>query len=46
LEGKLKDKKLKYTYYDWDVMGGVIEELAQISLSDPKEINSFRLELK
>ena len=48
LEGKLEDIDLERTYHDLDVMGGVIEEPAQINTSvidDPKEINSLRLEL-
>ena len=45
LEGKLEDIDLERTYHDLDVIGGVIEELAQISSSDPKEIDSLRLEL-
>src|SRR2546423_10963151 len=45
LEGKLEDIDLERTYHDLDVMGEVIEEPAQISSSDPKEINSLRLEL-
>jgi len=43
LEGKLEDIDLERTYHDLDVMGGVIEEPAQISSS---EIESLRLELK
>ena len=43
LEGKLDDIDLEHTYHDLDVMGGVIEELAQISSS---EIESLRFELK
>ncbi|UZO11548.1 uncharacterized protein OCT59_003111 [Rhizophagus irregularis] len=46
LEGKLEDIDLERTYHDLDVMGGVIEEPVQISSSDPKEINSLRLELE
>ncbi|CAB4392812.1 unnamed protein product [Rhizophagus irregularis] len=46
LEGKLEDIDLERTYHDLDAMGGVIEELAQISSSDPKEIDSLRLELE
>ncbi|CAG8504236.1 18755_t:CDS:2 [Rhizophagus irregularis] len=46
LEGKLEDIDLERTYHDLDVMGGVIEEPVQISSSDPKEIDSLRLELK
>src|SRR5207248_2409754 len=41
LEGKLEDIDLERTYHDLDVMGGVIEEPAQINSSeieDPKEI--------
>jgi hypothetical protein len=46
LEGKLEDIDLEHTYHDLDVMGGVIEEPAQINSSDPKEIDSLRLELE
>src|SRR6266498_2558085 len=46
LEGKLEDIDLERTYHDLDVMGGVVEELTQISSSEPKEIDSLRLELK
>ncbi|CAB4384669.1 unnamed protein product [Rhizophagus irregularis] len=46
LEGKLEDIDLEHTYHDLDVMEGVIEEPAQISSSDPKEIDSLRLELE
>ncbi|RGB33326.1 hypothetical protein C1646_761855 [Rhizophagus diaphanus] len=46
LEGKLEDIDLERTYHDLDVMGGVVEEPAQISSSNPKEINSLRLELE
>src|SRR6266498_5990216 len=43
LEGKLEDIDLERTYYNLDVIGGVIEEPAQISSS---EIESLRLELE
>jgi hypothetical protein len=52
LEGKLEDIDLplrrfaEHTYHDLDVMGEVIEEPAQINSSDPKEIDSLRLELE
>ena len=46
LEGKLEDKELERTYHDWNVMEGMIEEPAQINSSDPKEIDSLRLELE
>ena len=46
LEGKLEDIDLERTYHDLDVMGGVVEESAQISSSSSKEIDSFRLELE
>ena len=46
LEGKLEDIDLERTYHDLDVIGGVIEESAQINLSEPKEIDSLRLELE
>ncbi|PKY53850.1 hypothetical protein RhiirA4_426335 [Rhizophagus irregularis] len=43
LEGKLEDIDLERTYHDLDVMGG---EPAQISSSNPKEIDSLKLELE
>ncbi|CAG8763595.1 2513_t:CDS:2, partial [Rhizophagus irregularis] len=43
LEGKLEDIDLERTYHDLDAMGG---KLAQISSSNPKEIDSLRLELE
>src|SRR2546429_135460 len=46
LEGKLKDLKLDPMFHDSNVVGGVIEEPAQINSSEPKEIDSFRLELE
>ena len=46
MEGKLEDLKLDPVFYDSNVVGGVIEELAQINSSEPKEIDSLRLELK
>ncbi|PKC52912.1 hypothetical protein RhiirA1_480398, partial [Rhizophagus irregularis] len=52
LEGKLEDLKPDLMFHDSDVMGGMIEEPAQINgssgtnSSDPKEIDSLRLELK
>ena len=46
LEGKLEDLKLDPVFHDSNVVGGVIEEPAQISSSDPKEIDSLRLELE
>ncbi|CAB4390358.1 unnamed protein product [Rhizophagus irregularis] len=46
LEGKLEDIDLERTYHDLDVIGGVIEEPVQISSSDPKKIDSLRLELE
>src|SRR6266498_1876738 len=46
LEGKLEDIDLERTYHDLDVMGGAVEEPAQISSSEPKEIDSLRLELE
>ena len=49
LEGKLEDLKPDPTFHDSDVMGGLLEEPAQINTSvidDPKEIDSLRLELK
>jgi hypothetical protein len=42
----LEDIDLERTYHDLDVTGGVIEEPAQISSSDSKEIDSLRLELE
>src|SRR5207249_4183652 len=41
LEGKLDDIDLERTYHDLDVMGGVVEESAQINSSEPKEIDSL-----
>ncbi len=49
LEGKLDDLKLEQVLHDSNVVGGVIEKLAQINTSimnDSKEINSPRLELE
>ncbi|RGB25681.1 hypothetical protein C1646_771420, partial [Rhizophagus diaphanus] len=51
LEGKLEDLKPDLMFHDFDVMGGMIEEPAQINgsgtnSSDPKEIDSLRLELE
>ena len=46
LEGKLEDIDLERTYYDLDVIEGVIEEPAQINSFEPKEIDSLRLELE
>jgi len=46
LEGKLEDLKPDLMFHDSDVMGGMIEELVKINLSDPKEIDSLRIKLK
>ena len=46
LEGKLEDLKPDPIFHDYDVMGGMIEEPAQISSSDPKKIDTLRLELE
>src|SRR6266496_2579447 len=46
LEGKLEDIDLEHTYHDLDVIRGVVEEPAHINLSEPKEIDSLRLELE
>lgn len=46
LEGKLKDLKLDPVFHDSNVVGGIIEEPAQINSSEPKEIDSLRLELE
>ncbi|RIA80160.1 hypothetical protein C1645_839200 [Glomus cerebriforme] len=46
LESKLKDIDLERTYHDLDVMGRAVEEPTQISSSDPKEIDSLKLELE
>src|SRR6266498_4627229 len=46
LEGKLEDLKLDLMFHDSNVVGGVIEEPAQINSSEPKEIDSLKLELK
>ena len=40
LEGKLEDIDLERTYHDLDVMGGVIEKPAQISLSEIEPLDS------
>src|SRR5206468_6030349 len=41
LEGKLEDIDLERTYHDLDVIGGVIEESAQINSFEPKDIGKF-----
>ena len=46
LEGKLEDLKLDPVFHDSNVVGGVIEEPAQINSFEPKEIDSLRLELE
>ena len=46
MEGKLKDLKLDLVFHDLNIVGGVIEELTQINSSEPKEIDSLRLELE
>jgi hypothetical protein len=46
LEGKLEDLKLDLMFHDSNVVGGVIEEPAQINSFEPKEIDSLRLELE
>src|SRR6266542_3415474 len=46
LEGKLDDLKLEQALHDSNTVRGLLEELAQINSSDPKEIDSLRLELK
>src|SRR5436305_10932647 len=46
LKGKLEDLKLNSIFYDSNVVKEVIEKPAQINSSEPKEINSLRLELK
>src|SRR6266540_2782237 len=46
LEGKLEDLKLDLMFHDSNVVRGVIEEPAQINSSEPKEIDSLRLELE
>ncbi len=43
LEDKLENIDLERTYHNLDIMGGVIEELAQISSS---EIEFLKLELE
>ena len=43
LEGKLDDLELEQVLHDSNAVGGMIEEPAQ---SDPKEIDSLRLELE
>src|SRR5688572_7043886 len=46
LEGKLEDLKLDPVFHDSNAVGGVIKEPVQINSSDPKEIDSLRLELE
>ena len=46
LEDKLEDLKLDLVFHDSNVVGGVIEELAQINSFEPKEIDSLRLKLE
>ena len=46
LEGKLDDLELEQVFHDLDAVGGLLEEPVQINSSDPKEIDSLRLELK
>src|SRR2546423_2472987 len=46
LEGKLEALKLDPVFHDLNVVGGVIEEPAQINSFKPKEIDSLRLELE
>src|SRR5881396_2928445 len=41
LEGKLEDLKLDPVFHDSNVVGGVIEEPAQINSFEPKEIDSL-----
>ncbi|RGB22204.1 hypothetical protein C1646_776467 [Rhizophagus diaphanus] len=46
LEGKLDDLKLDQVLHDSNVVGGLIDKPAQINSSDPKEIDSLKLELE
>ncbi len=46
LEGKLDDLELEQVFYDSDVIGGLLKEPVQINSSNPKEIDSLRLELE
>ncbi|GES86488.1 hypothetical protein GLOIN_2v1762188 [Rhizophagus clarus] len=46
LKGKLDDLELDQVLHDSNVIGGLIDEPAQINSSDPKEIDSLRLELE
>ncbi|CAB4385570.1 unnamed protein product [Rhizophagus irregularis] len=46
LKGKLEDKELEQVLHDSNVVGGMVEEPAQINSSEPKEIDSLRLELE
>ena len=46
LEGKLEDLKLNLVFHNSNVVGGVIEEPAQINSFKPKEIDSLKLELE
>ncbi|CAB4394267.1 unnamed protein product [Rhizophagus irregularis] len=43
---KLEDKELEQVLHDSNVVGGMVEESAQINSSEPKEIDSLRLELE
>ncbi len=49
MEGKLDNLELEQVFHNSDVVGGVVEKLAQINtfvIDDLKEINSFRLKLE
>ncbi|CAB4407078.1 unnamed protein product [Rhizophagus irregularis] len=46
LEGKLDDLELDQVLHDSNVVRGLINEPVQINSSDPKEIDSLRLELE
>src|SRR4051812_15519047 len=46
LEGKLEDLKPDPIFHDSNAVGGMIDESTQINSSDPKEIDSLRLELE
>ena len=46
LEGKLEYLELEQVFHDSNAMEGLLEEPAQINSSNPKKIDSFRLELE
>ncbi len=46
MEDKLEDIELEQVFYDSDAVRKLLEEPAQINSSNPKKIDSFRLELE